>query len=392
MEGLRIGDVARPLPPLALDDTVARAAEHLRSVPFGVLPVVENGRVVGVVSLEALADATRAVLQGIAPAEEIRLAPLRDGLLSPVEPLRGDGSLHEAARALHGGARALPVVDGGGRYLGVLNQADLAGVVCRAERPPTIGGMATPLGVYLTTGTLSAGARGSPGLILTGAAMAAGFLVAWVLAGYLMLGLERATGIPLRAALASPPVGFWNLNPYDIWQHLPPLFAGVIFAALLRLSPLAGFHAAEHQVVHAVEQDRPLTPEQVARMPRAHPRCGTRLVAVVVLIALFGVVLPVSDPTARTVAAVIAVLIWWRKLGMRLQDWVTTRPATPGQIRSAIDAADALLAKHRSLPYRRPTFWRRIWHMGLPQVLAGGSLAQALLIELAGRYHLPLYW
>ena len=57
MDGLRIGDVARPLTPLTPDDTLARAAEILRSVPFELVPVAAGGRLVGVVRQQALAEA-----------------------------------------------------------------------------------------------------------------------------------------------------------------------------------------------------------------------------------------------------------------------------------------------------------------------------------------------
>lgn len=392
MQGPRIGDIVRRFPPLTPDDTLARAVEVLRSAPPNVIPIVAEDRLAGVVGLSTLAEVSQLVLEGNTSAEELRAVRLGDGFISPVRPLVADGTLREAAEALQESESALPVVDASGRYVGMLSQADLAGALYRRQRPPTLGGMATPLGVYLTTGTLSAGARGSVGLFLTGVVMATGFMVAWVLTGYLMLLLERAVGIPLRATLASLPVGFWNLNPYDIWRHLPPLFIGVIFALLLHLSPLAGLHAAEHQVVHALERDRPLTFEQVAQMPRVHPRCGTRLVAILVLATLFGAVLPISDPDVRMAAAVGAVLLWWRPFGMWLQEWVTTRPASPRQIRSAIAAAETLLAQHRRLPHQKPTAWRRIWHMGIVQVLTGGAVAQTLLTELATRWHLPIGW
>ena len=393
MDGLRIGDVARPLTPLTPEDTVGRAAERLRSVPYDKVPVVAAGHLVGVVTEEALGSAARAVLDGVAAPEQVRLLPLDNGLLRPVAALAADGGLADAAAAIHRAKGALPVVDREGRYIGMLAESDLADAVCRAQRPLSIGGMATPLGVYLTTGTLSAGARGSLGLFLTGVSVAALFLVAGVLTGFVMQGLEWATGIPMRAAVHSTPVSWLNLNRYDIWPHVVSLLNLLMWVVLFRLSPLTGTHAAEHQVVHAVEQDRPLTPENVARMPRAHPRCGTRLFAIVLLVLISIDVLPLSDglgplmlgSTAQYLIAVVAVLLWWRTLSRQIQERVTTKPASQKQLRNAIAVAEELLARHREQPPRRLSLWGRIWHMGILQVVSGSSLVYAVVFPWVER-------
>lgn len=397
MDGLRIRDAARSLAPLTPEDTLARAAVLLRSAPFDVLPVVEDGTLVGVLSRRTVADAVCAVGEGAASPGEIGRLPLHDGLVSPVRPLLAEGSLREAA-GLPWGFDSLPVVEEDGRYVGMISRADVAGILCQAPRPPSIGGMATPLGVYLTTGTLSAGARGSLGLMLTGAVMASGFAFAAALATLLFLGIERVTGIPIQASMQSVPVSGLHLNLFDIWRHLQGALLGLAFALFLRLSPLTGYHAAEHQVVHAVERDRVLTPESVAQMPRAHPRCGTRLAAILVLLALFtpipfsNPILPISDPTLMSVLAAVAILLWWRRLGMWLQDYVTTKPASQKQLHSAISAAETLLAQYHRVGPRRLTLWRRIWYMGILQVMAGGALVYALLARVLLLFGVPLSW
>jgi CBS domain-containing protein len=59
----------------------------------------------------------------------------------------------EAAALLdESGADALPVVDANGAYLGLVARSDLVQDLVRPFKPPLVGGMATPLGVYLTTG------------------------------------------------------------------------------------------------------------------------------------------------------------------------------------------------------------------------------------------------
>lgn len=392
MDGLRIREVARPLAPLTADDTLARAAETLRSVPFDRVPVVDGGRLRGVVTAETLTRAMYAALTGIASPDDLRLMPLEEPLVTPAVTLLADQPLEDAASALDEDTRSAPVVDADGRYIGMVAAADVAHALLHARRPPSIGGMATPLGVYLTTGTQSAGGRGSLGLVLTGVCLGLLFALTNLLTGALFHLVEFGTGIPIRATLTSTPLGWWHLNRYDIWPHLIWVAGMAIFAVLFRLSPLTGYHAAEHQVVHAIEQDRPLTPESVARMPRVHPRCGSRFFAIGLLAGLFLVALPVDtaagdDPVSLAgLAAVAAVLLWWRRLGTHLQNYVTTRPASPRQLRSAIAAAEELLAKWQHGERRRPTLAQRLWHMGLPQVGFGLYLTLFLFERYVERY------
>jgi uncharacterized protein YqhQ len=47
-----------------------------------------------------------------------------------------------------------------------------------------------------------------------------------------------------------------------------------------------GYHGAEHKAIHAVEAGVELTPENVQRFPRLHPRCGTTFLFIVVLISI----------------------------------------------------------------------------------------------------------
>lgn len=391
MDQLRIGNLARPLEPLTPEDTLARATEVIRAVPFDRVPVVAEGRLVGVVTVATLGSAAHTLLLDDISPEELRILSIDESALSASPALPADASLEEALSLLRRYGSSLPVIRADGLYLGMVDQADVAGALLQAARPPSIGGMATPLGVYLTTGAFSAGARGSLGLVLTGAAIGSALVVVGVLMGLLIHALERATHFPIRASLNSVPAQWLDLNPYDIWGHILPLVALALFALLFRLLPLTGYHAAEHQVVHAIERDRPLTPESVARMPRVHPRCGTRFFAVGVLLVLFGNGLPVSVWWIRYAAAAVAIVLWWRVLGDQLQSHVTTKRASPKQIRSAIAAAEELLAKHARSPGGRPSLHARIWHMGILQVAAGAYLAVTLLSFLGGQYGMPFF-
>ncbi len=46
------------------------------------------------------------------------------------------------------------------------------------------------------------------------------------------------------------------------------------------------YHGAEHKVVHAHEAGVPLTPENAARFPLEHPRCGTGFLLIVMLLSV----------------------------------------------------------------------------------------------------------
>ncbi len=67
------------------------------------------------------------------------------------------------------------------------------------------------------------------------------------------------------------------------------LFTG--YLALIGLMPdirrVFQYHGAEHMTIHAWEADRPLTVASVRGLPKEHTRCGTSLLVVVVVVALF---------------------------------------------------------------------------------------------------------
>jgi hypothetical protein len=152
------------------------------------------------------------------------------------------------------------------------------------------------------------------------------------------------------------------------------------FFALIRLSPVAGFHAAEHQTVHAIEQRLPLTVACIRHQPRAHPRCGTNLVALLAIVQL--VVLACADLAAWDLPLVLTLglglaLPTHRRLGFIFQQLVTTKPASSPQLKSAIKAATEVLAAWQTgVPVSRG---RRLWRTGLLQVFLGATLTTLLL-------------
>jgi hypothetical protein len=163
----------------------------------------------------------------------------------------------------------------------------------------------------------------------------------------------------------------------------------ILFALLFRLTWVTGYHAAEHQVVHAIEAGDDLLPEVVRRKPRVHPRCGTNLVVAVFLMSAFwnwrsG---PLGD--MAVVVAMLCTFFLWRRIGAVVQQYITTRPANRRQIESGILAGEQLMERYQDWPYGPQTGWQRIWNMGLLQVFGGFMLVLGLLFLLQFA-HVPL--
>lgn len=374
-------NIIKPALPLAADDLVAKAVRLLRARALPALPVAEQGRLVGFVHeadlLQFVADAPdpHAAARSIPVAQVMRPVGL---VVSDAQPLS------EVAQLLRDpAAAAVPVAGPDGRYLGMLLRRDLLAAVSGQPIVPPIAGLATPFGIYLTTGALRTGANDFA-LAATGAAL----MVLNLLANGVVLGLAWLAdhflfpGAAQPAPESLPEISFAaELIFYSIWS--------AIFLLLLRFSPLAGTHGAEHMVVHAIEEGEDLTPQKTRSMPRVHPRCGTNLMALLVLLIIalefFSSLSPRVDEGTRFLALLVLVtivLLTWRRLGAGLQRWVTTRQPSERQLARALDVGQALLEKVRLHPGARVSFPRRLWNSSFPQVLSG-FLAMVLLVLYA---------
>ncbi len=131
--------------------------------------------------------------------------------------------------------------------------------------------------------------------------------------GSLVLSLAIALGLFLWMPMA---VAFGLARLADLPPWIAHLLEGLLRLGLLvgyllllgrmpEVQRLFGYHAAEHQTIHAFEHGAELTPENVARFPAAHPRCGTAFLLMVVLVAV--VLFPLWDPGT-----------WWGRLLVRL--------------------------------------------------------------------------
>ena len=370
-----LGQVTVHVKSLRPTDSIGKAAESIRCSNVGAVPVIEDGRLLGMLTAGTLAD-----FLSVFPPERARDLSVSSLALEGAIALPEGLSPADALQFLQANQleRAVVLDDAGG-LLGVITRAELLSPVCGRVRPPLIGGMATPFGVYLTGGGVRGGV-GDLALMTTGMYLAALNLAAFVLADLLSgpnswLYLLRAPADLLNFLSGSGKTGF----------------SLVMFALLFKLSWfITGYHAAEHQVVHTIEAGDDLRPEVVRSKPRIHPRCGTNLVAAVMIMSLFwtyGANLSAGDEIV--VLAMFTTLFLWRRVGGWLQQNVTTRPANPRQIQSGITAAQELMDRYQKRPVVQMTLLRRIWNMGLIQVMSGSMLVLGALWVLEW-LHVPL--
>lgn len=378
---MRVGDIVRPCPSLQVNDSVGKAAEALRQSGVAVLPVVADGQVVGIV------DEERLFALSLNSHHRRQVADL----MMPVPTvLITEMPITQAAWMLQrSGLRALPVVDATGRLRGVVTRSDVASALLRGLRPPRIGGMATPFGVYLTTGNHRGGV-GDFALMTTGVVMALCLVAARAITAFTLYALDALLNTRLFSAyltgIGTIPAAPWGGS----WLDLIPWAEILLFFSLMRMLPLTGYHGAEHQVVHAIERGEDLVPEAVSRMPLEHPRCGTNLAALVLLLTTIAVS---RAPAPLMVVLVIGTLLFWRQAGMLLQRLFTVKRPTPQQLLNGLRAGQQLLERFQHQPSRFVPLPMQVWNMGFLQVLVGAWLTLGVLNKVAqalGLPHFPL--
>ena len=153
-----VHELARPQPGLAPTERVGVAAEWVRVSPYRCVPVLSGGVLLGLVTDASL---TRYLLAAPEGPERRRWleAPVEDTVLIPTAALSPLLSVEALLTALEDeGVDTLPVAEGSGIYLGMVGRSDLVRELLRPLALPQLGGMATPIGVHLSTGAVCAGA------------------------------------------------------------------------------------------------------------------------------------------------------------------------------------------------------------------------------------------
>jgi CBS domain-containing protein len=367
-----IHTIVRQISPASPEDGLSKIASIMQMGQARLVPITVGGRLAGIVAEE---DLLKRLASGC--ASEIRAA---DIMRTNAPCVSIYSSVADAADIMNESqSDALPVVDENWVYHGVVTRSDVIAAVMNIARPPSVAGMATPLGVRLTTGGISAGA-GSFGLYLAGIAMMLMIEAARLIIWGAVYAADRLFGLNWTAMLSSPPAGVWV--SVDIIHYVVVPLQLAIMLLLIRLSPISSYHAAEHQVVHAIEMGEPLTPETVAKLPRAHPRCGTNLMAAAVI---FMAIVTSLGGDMGVLVALVVVVLGWRRIGYYLQQYVTTKPPGRKHIENAISAAEELLEKYRQGHWTSNGFLH-VWNMGFIQVFMG--IATIALIDY---YILPMF-
>lgn len=359
-----VGASMRFLEVLEAQDSIARAAATLRESAASFLPVLDGGKLIGVVTERSLGQALE---KGLGPLSSVSTAIETE--LPQVHPFATGA---EALRRLSDlNAPELAVVDADGRFLGVIGASDLYPRYNLTPSLPMIGGMATPFGVYLTAGGVRAGAS-HLALVTTGMLLFTLYLVA------------TAASIGIASAWTS--WFHWGEFPQWAYDGLP----FILFLVAMRLIPLSGTHAAEHKVVHALERGEPLELEVVKRMPRVHPRCGTNIaVGASLFLGLAGWDF-IADQQLRLVVSLLVTMIFWRPLGGLVQHWVTTKPPSDRQLLGGIRSGQELIKNIQNRHRARPSLGQRILSTGMPHVMGGSFLMWAVAEGVARMFGLSL--
>jgi CBS domain-containing protein len=357
-----IGLLMRPTFTVDLQDSLELAARKLRDNGVGLLPVTQDGFLAGAITESALSSALAVGMELTDPVEMItKGAPTAKSTMTGAQALRQFDQSSQTA---------LIVIDDGGRVLGVLTPSDLYPKRLVPPRPPLVGGMATPFGVYLTTGYLRAGV-GHLALIATGAS----------LFGLLMISQSAA----ILAASAFTKIGL----SATAGSSIKDLLAFIFFLLGMRLLPLSGIHAAEHKVVHAIERGEELVPSVIRRMPRVHPRCGTNLAVGATLFLWLGNASFFASHEISLMIAAVATLALWRPLGNAMQYYVTTKRPTEKQIAMGINSGRELLDKYATTGHGSANFGMRLLNSGMFHVMAGSLLMIGLTELIVYLFHLP---
>lgn len=119
---MKISDVMTPHAKcIGPDLTLVDAADQMRELDVGSLPICENDRLVGIVTDRDLA------LRGITEARDPRSIPIREVMSPGIVYVFADQDVEEAARLMEvKQIRRLPVLNRDKRLVGIVSLGDLA--------------------------------------------------------------------------------------------------------------------------------------------------------------------------------------------------------------------------------------------------------------------------
>lgn len=335
------------LPALSENLEAYKLAEIFKAVKIDTLPVInDEGVVIGIVSEFDLAK----VLQKFADFDKEVFDTIRvkDIMTKDVFVKAEDEDLSELFTNLplmH--FRVIPIVNSGNKYTGrCIIRTELVNYLANKFKPLSVGGLATPIGIYMTDGKHTAGA-GVLGLILSGVYLAVIAQLVQLLSLYVMI---------------------W----FDFSRTVMILLQITLFLIILRFTRLAKFHSAEHQAINAIERGLPLTPEIVKMQDKEHRRCGTNLMVLLIgiqIIFLFSYEYLKSLHFLNTLFVVVGLLVLinhWKSFGYWIQKYFTTVKAGEKEILNSIEVGKELLKKQKEDPdFTPPSGLMKFWNTGI---------------------------
>jgi len=253
---------------------------------------------------------------------------------------------------------------------------------------PRIGGTAVVGGVHLSTPSF--GTASFWQLVVTGLALMAMGGTSLGLSYVVLWTIGQVTAFPLvevQFQMAGPAAA----TSYVACQILVNLVSFFLFLLVVRLTPLAAYHGAEHKVVHAIELYGYPTREMVREMPRVHPRCGTTLLAGILPAFLVAAPLLLVAPAL----AVVVVLLGWTfryPVGALIQQHLTTKEPSDKQLAAGLQAGRQLLDNWYRNPHTDLSPLVSLWHRGFIQLIAGVLIGSQLLGWAYQHLHIWLDW
>ncbi|AHY45323.1 putative metal-dependent enzyme [Rubrobacter radiotolerans] len=154
--------------------------------------------------------------------------------------------------------------------------------------------------------------------------------------------------------------GSESLGPFGLvfeffasFPILPVLF---LFLLVMRFSPIGRYHGAEHKVVAAYETYGEVDLEKARGSSRLHPRCGTNILA---YIMLAGLIDPLVGWWGYAILQFILISEAWYVFGQSrpsvavgnfLQRYFTTTEPRRRELEVAVEGINNLLAAERGAP------------------------------------------
>lgn len=364
-----IEEIAQEIPAVYEDLDVMSLPEIFKYYDTDTVPVIDiDGKIIGIVSEYDLAQ----IMPEISILNEsYRIKEKVGNIMSTNVWCEYENTnireLFDKIPKMH--TRVIPIIDRKGIFTGkAIIRTNLINYLSQMIKPQTIGGLATPLGVYLTDGIHQAGAK-TKGLIALGAVFAITIYIINNVSGYISNALL-----------------------------LPEFYTGLIelslFLVVLRLSPFSKIHAAEHMVINTIERGLPLTAEAVKTQSPVHERCGTNIMVFILGILCVTYLVNIISPYnfymkfLLSLVGFLFVFSYWKQIGRWTQKYLTTAFPDDKKIKNGIKAGKELLEVYKKDVHINQFYpMLKIWNSGFIQIIFTFMVCMRVLEVIFGNQY-----